>query len=342
MLILNAVLRVLVVPRGEKLVMTKVFLWFLLGLSRALTRFVKNFKTRDEIYARVGPAALLALPIFWIVGVVFSFSGIFWALGTRPYLEALELSGSSLTTLGFLISDDGPSILFSVIEAVIGLGVVALVFAYLPTIYSIFRSREARVSSWANRAGSPPDMARFLFFSKEISLLGNMTSDWQSWEEWFEGIRESHLSYPTLNFFRSPFPYDSWITTAGNVLDTASFIESAIDIPPDINSQLCIKAGYEALQSIAKYFDIEYPENPASDDPIKYPKQDFIDLFEKLEVSGVKMKSDKEQAWKDFAGWRVNYDATITSLEELINIHKDEFHSTSKKKRETDKKKSRR
>lgn len=107
MLILNAVLRVLVVPRGEKLVMTKVFLWFLLGLSRALTRFVKNFKTRDEIYARVGPAALLALPIFWIVGVVFSFSGIFWALGTRPYLEALELSGSSLTTLGFLISDDG-------------------------------------------------------------------------------------------------------------------------------------------------------------------------------------------------------------------------------------------
>ncbi|MGH2407946.1 MAG: hypothetical protein ACRDF7_07720, partial [Candidatus Limnocylindrales bacterium] len=36
-----------------------------------------------------------------------------------------------------------------------------------------------------------------------------------------------------------------------------------------------------------------------------------------LEASGVPLKTDRDQAWRDFNGWRVNYDAVLVSLARL-------------------------
>lgn len=319
-LIMNAVVRSIVVPRGEKLLLSNLFLYTLLGVFRIVVRFVKTHKRRDEIFARIGPTAMLILPIFGIIGTIFCFSGVFWSLGLQPYTEALSLSGSSITTLGFIAAPDNITLAFSVAEAIIGLGLVALVFGYLPTIYTVFRNREVRVSSWSNRAGSPPDVQGFLIFAHQINLLGEMEKEWYLWENWFEEIEESHLSYPMLNFFRSPYPYDSWLLTAKSVLDTAAFIEAAIDIPPSIDAQLCLKSGYQTLQRIAEYFGIEHPTEPKAGDPIIYSKEEFISIFEELEKQGVPLK-DREQAWEDFAGWRVNYDAALVGLEKIINAY---------------------
>jgi hypothetical protein len=33
-----------------------------------------------------------------------------------------------------------------------------------------------------------------------------------------------------------------------------------------------------------------------------------------LEGAGVPIKSDRDQAWRDFAGWRVNYDDVLLGL----------------------------
>jgi hypothetical protein len=36
-----------------------------------------------------------------------------------------------------------------------------------------------------------------------------------------------------------------------------------------------------------------------------------------LKAAGVRLKGDREQAWRDFAGWRVNYDQVLLALARL-------------------------
>ena len=40
-------------------------------------------------------------------------------------------------------------------------------------------------------------------------------------------------------------------------------------------------------------------------------------MYELLASAGVPVRSDREKAWQDFRGWRVNYDQTLTALASL-------------------------
>jgi hypothetical protein len=140
---------------------------------------------------------------------------------------------------------------------------------------------------------------------------------WTSWEAWFVDIEESHTSLAALSFFRSPQPHRSWVTAAGAVLDAASLVLSAVDIPRDTQADLCIRAGYLALRYIASFFRISYNPDPAPTDPISITKKEFDAACDELAEVGVPLKPDREQAWRDFAGWRVNYDTVLLALAEL-------------------------
>ena len=37
-------------------------------------------------------------------------------------------------------------------------------------------------------------------------------------------------------------------------------------------------------------------------------------MCERLQSAGVPLKPNRDQAWRDFAGWRVNYDTTLRIL----------------------------
>ena len=53
-------------------------------------------------------------------------------------------------------------------------------------------------------------------------------------------------------------------------------------------------------------------------DPISITRAEFDEVIHKLEEAGVPIKADREQAWKDFAGWRVNYDRVLLVLCTLV------------------------
>lgn len=38
-----------------------------------------------------------------------------------------------------------------------------------------------------------------------------------------------------------------------------------------------------------------------------------------IEHEGVPIKADRERAWRDFAGWRVNYDTVLLALANLTS-----------------------
>ena len=120
-------------------------------------------------------------------------------------------------------------------------------------------------------------------------------------------------------FFRSPRPENSWVTASAAVLDAAAITLSAIDIPFEASAALCIRAGFLTLHRVTDYFDIPHPHDPHYPaDPISVTRAEFDAVLDKLSAAGVPMKADREQAWKDFAGWRVNYDRVLLSICSLV------------------------
>ena len=72
--------------------------------------------------------------------------------------------------------------------------------------------------------------------------------------------------------------------------------------------------GYLSLRRIAHFFGIPYDADPEPDSPISIARDEFDEVCQKLEEVGVPLKADRDQAWRDFSGWRVNYDEVLVNL----------------------------
>ncbi len=291
-------------------VVTRFF--FLLRVRRA-----RSYAERDRVMALFAPISLLILPPVWLVLVLLGFMSMHWAAGAGTWRDAFETSGSSLLTLGFARAGDLAQQILAFSEATIGLVLIALLIAYLPTMYSAFSRRELVVTLLDVRAGSPPFALEMIERYHRIHGLDQLSLQWPEWETWFADIEESHSSLAALVFFRSPVPEHSWVTAAGAILDAASLINSTVAIPHDPRADLCIRSGYLALRHIADFFRIPYNQDPRPDDPISISRQEFDQVYDHMAAAGVPLKPDRDQAWRDFAGWRVNYDTVLLALAAL-------------------------
>jgi hypothetical protein len=316
--VLDAAIRTFVVPRGSFVLFT--FLVFQ-GVRRVLAPFAparRGYEARDRVFALYAPVALLALPAVSLVVVFGGYACMFAGIGARDWRTAITTSGSSLLTLGFEHPSDLPSVFLAFSEAAIGLGILALVIAYLPTIYNAFSRREVAVTELAIRAGTPPTPGEWLVRAHLTGFLTMMDSFWDAWLAWFTEVQETHTTYGALAYFRSPNPHRHWVTAAGAVLDTASIRLAVLDIPWTPNAPLCVRSGYLALREIAGFFGYDYEDDPAPGDPISVTRDEFDEVCDRLLAAGLPLKSDREQAWRDFAGWRVNYDAVLLALASLV------------------------
>ena len=267
-----------------------------------------------ELYA---PVSLFVLLIAWLFSINVGYILMNWAVDTQSWYAAFKISGSSLLTLGFALVDNFPSTVLVFSEATIGLILIAILIAYLPTIYSAFSRREAMVTMLEVRAGSPPSAVEMIIRFSRLKRFKEFSLLWIAWEAWFVDIEETHTSLGALPFFRSPQPHRSWVVAAGAILDGAALVLSAIDIPRDTQADLCIRAGYLSLRYIANFFLIPYNANPSPDDPISVSRAEFEEAMDEMAAAGVPLKADRDQAWRDFSGWRVNYDTVLLGLAEL-------------------------
>src|SRR5437588_10078829 len=315
--LLSAV-RAVVLPRGDVVLLSRIVFVGWRDIFRCLLRRLPSCAQLDRSFAGYASVALLTLPMAWLVLVLAGYTGFFWALGGRSLRTAFELSGSSVTTLGTAQAGALPQTVLGYSEAVLGIGLVALLIAYLPSMYAAFSRREAAVAILEVRAGSPPSVAQMMRRFHLIHGLDRLTPTWAEWERWFAEVEDSHSSLPALVFFRSPRPERSWVTAAGAVLDTASFAASALDRPRDAQAELCVRAGYLALRRVADFFRIPHPADPTPTDPITIGRDEYDALYDELAEIGLPLKADREQAWRDFAGWRVNYDVVLVALATLV------------------------
>ena len=317
-LVLDAAVRTFVLPRGVPVMLTRMISLSLRRAFDLVARPIKSFEQRERIMAMYGPLTLLTYPIVWLAGVLCGFTLMYRCTVSHTWAEALRFSGSALFTLGFAIPTQTAELALVYAEATIGLGLLALLLAYLPTIYGTFSRRESVVGQLSVRAGTPPAAIGMLIRAHQTDFVSELDLLWQQWEVWFVEIEESHTSLAILNFFRSPNPKRSWLTAAGVVLDSAALRTSTLSEPYTPYAPICLRAGFLALRSIADYFSIPYDPDPPADGPISITREQYMGAYQRLADAGVPVKADSEQAWRDFAGWRVNYDAVLNGLGALI------------------------
>jgi hypothetical protein len=73
-----------------------------------------------------------------------------------------------------------------------------------------------------------------------------------------------------------------------------------------------------ALRRIADFFDLRYDPDPRwPGQTLSIDRREFDQVCRELAAAGVPLKAYPEQAWRDFAGWRVNYDQVLLALAAL-------------------------
>jgi hypothetical protein len=316
---LLSVIRATVLPRAAQsrisnVTFEAVRLAFHLRAKRAT-----EYKDRDRIMAMLAPLSLLAMLAVWLVLIIAGYSLMFWAVTGRSVTRSVQLSGSSVFTLGTATDARLWPSLGTYSEAALGLLIVALLITYFPTIYSAFTRREAGVSLLQVRAGNPPQattmLIRFHRIEEAQFRLGEL---WRQWEAWFADVEESHTTFPVLCYFRSPHPERSWITSAGALLDAAGFWAGCVDHPADPDVQLCIRAGYLALRRISDELGITYDPDPQPGDPITVHRGEWEAAMDEMQEAGLPLRADRDEAWTAWKGWRVNYDTPLLLIARLI------------------------
>jgi len=318
---LGSSVRTVILPRASVSVITRMI--FLIARQVYDIRIGRraSFERRDAILASYAPITLLLLLATWIALILIGFQLMFVAIGNGPF-QAFQISGSSVLTLGFSAPRDLPNTLLVLLEGLIGLTELALLISYLPAMYAAFQRREAFVNKLEVRAGSPPSGVVMLERFQRLHGLEHLSLEvWEQWEDWFIDLEETHTSLPVLAFFRSPRPDRSWITAAGAVLDGAALYASALHGRDghDSHADLCLRAGYLALRAICEYFQIPFNASPQRGDPISITRSEYDGACERLRASGLPVRGDRDTAWEDFAGWRVNYDEPLLLLAGLVS-----------------------
>ena len=311
-------LRSFVLPRSDRAFLT-LFTFRTVYRIFAL-RFTSKtpFAVKDRVLAMLSPVAMFLLPIIWLALITVGYAAIYWSMSDGMSVrQALILSGSSLMTLGFAYQDDLPHIFLAFSQAALGMMMVALLIGYLPTMYSAFSQRETMVTKMEMYAGSPPtalEMIRRLNYIGTLYNPAEMRELWQDWQDWFVQIEENHTTLAPMNFFRSPKPDRHWVIAAGALLDTASIIASSVDVDRSLQAGGVIRSGYISLRSIADYFELEYNPDPTHEYPIQVTREEFDAVLDQMEAFGVPLKSNRDECWSHFAGWRVNYDEVLIRL----------------------------
>ncbi len=316
--VLSAV-RSTILPRAATNRLSRLSISVVRAASRLWTGRSPTYESRDRIMAMFGPIVLLLLLLSWLLLTVVAYVLIYVAIGIHPFTKDIELSGSSIVTLGNVSATGLGGDLLTYTEAGLGLLILTLLITYLPSIYGAFSRRENGVALLAVRAGNPPTPGEMLIRYHRIeSPDSRLTTLWQTWESWFADVEETHTSFPILSYFRSPQPNQSWITASGVLLDAAALWLSTIPHSIDPDAQLCLRAGFQTLRRIAETFDVVYNPDPAPDDPITVSRGEWDQVVAQLAAAGVPLYDDREAAWKAWKGWRVNYDTVLLDLARLV------------------------
>jgi hypothetical protein len=152
-----------------------------------------------------------------------------------------------------------------------------------------------------------------------VGSVDNLPSLFAEWERWAADVAESHTTYPSLLYLRSPRMLNSWIVSLVAVMDAAALV---LAIDPDgapTEARMCIRMGFTCLRDIAQATGIPFDPDPQPDDPLVLSEAQFTEARDRLVAAGFATSRPEREAWAHFRGWRVNYESTAYAVAARCN-----------------------
>jgi len=276
------------------------------------------------------PVALVSLPLVWMIFMVVAFTCIFWGTGSLSVQRAFEISGSSLTTLGFAEPDTTARIWLSFIEATIGLGLVALLISYLPTIYSAYNGREKGLVRLRPISGTPPTATGLIQTLHRVGALDNIDF-WRGQADWILDMEQTHMAFPILSYFPETRRDHSWVASVGTLLDAAVLVMSASqtgagEAYDDVEKGplLMFVYGVPAFVRVARAANVPVPGpaqlselTPHFDEPapsLLISRDEYLESVAALTPIIALSPGREEDGWRRFAWLRSSYEPALRAM----------------------------
>ncbi len=287
---------------------------------RATARLIKKTKSRETFLSYYGPLSLLLLFVFWAAALVVGFACLYYnAANTGPshrdFDTCLYLSGTTFFTLG--LGDVVPHLrverILAVCESGLGFGFLALVLSYLPVIYQAFSRREVNIVLLDARAGSPPTAAEILRRHTGPRGLESLERLLRDWEHSAAEILESHVSYPSVSYFRSQHSNESWLGALTAILDTSALLLASAENTVSRQARLTFAICRHTVVDLAQLFNAP-PRRPVAD---RLPPAELNRLAAVLAQSGYQIRDDEVLATK-LTKLREMYEPYLQALSDFL------------------------
>ncbi len=332
--ILGSALKTVVLPQGGFPRLSQAV--FALVYRLLVHRFPNETRAK-ALQALYAPVALVSLPLVWMLLMVVAFTFVFWGTGSLTVQKAFEISGSSLTTLGFSKPNGTGRIWIAFIEATIGLGLVALLISYLPTIFSAYNGREKGIVRLRPVAGAPPRSTELLQNLHRTGAL-DIPDFWRNQADWMLDLEQTHTAFPILSYFPETRVDHSWVASVGSLLDAAALVMSASEtrageVYEDVEKGplLILVYGLPLIVRIAQAANISLPEPQRLAEltahfgepppPISIGRDEYLEAMAGMAPVLVLDPGLEEEGWRRFAWIRSVYDPALRSLAGLTNAY---------------------
>jgi hypothetical protein len=279
---------------------------------------------RDRLLATQAAAILLTQLATWLIVAYVGFALLLWPFAGRGVVSAFIDAGSSLFTLGFAVPSGAVPAVIVFLAAAVGLVILTLQIAYLPTLYAAFNRRETEVALLNARGGFPawgPELlARTFYGLGSGSTLDTMPELYAQWERWASDVAESHTTYLPLVRFRSPGGLSSWVTSLLSVLDSAAlFLALSPEAAPEVPARLCLRSGFVCFTRVARAMGFTITDEADPEAGISLTYDEFLDAVARMGKVDFPIEREPEQAWPDFVGWRVNYERAAYAVAAAVS-----------------------
>jgi len=305
----RSIIRMVLLNRRERDVLGRAAGRFAVTLVQGLSRDKRSYEDVQRLQAWVMPLFIFTIVSIWFLLVQLSFSFILWGVSAEPdWLRAFLSSGSALSTLGYLTPKTSLGEALATFEAAIGLGIVMLLFTFVPGYQAAIVVRERKVGWLDSRAGGRNTACVSLLESLHRAGRTYDANIWEEWEAWFRGLLETHSISPVLAYVPSVYRGGSWLATSAAVLDAASLLLVSAEPKDAEAARICRETGVTALRTIAaelvgaRSSDVRAEEHRAP-----AASAALVELHGKLPGLGLPVAEEKDRWAQSFMTLRADY-----------------------------------
>ncbi len=314
---LRDVFQVVLVPRAisRRWRISAGLTQFLWRIWPPLSWRIRDEGAREDFLSMFAPFTMIALLATWALTLTLGYGLLLFAMRSQlhpqslSFFGALYFAGTSFLTIGYgdITASSGLARLVSLFAGASGLSVVAVVTAFLFSVFGAFQRREVFVVTFGARAGAPPTGVGLLAIHAYGSMMQDLPALFEQGQAWTAEVLESHLAYPILSFFRSSHDYESWVGTLGALLDAATLSMTTLDEGPQGQARIMYEVGRHLSHDFVNYYGL-----PRGSD-VGVERWEFVAARDRLAKAGLKLR-DEDEAWGLFSDLRSSYASALNAM----------------------------